>query len=115
MSELKILHNPRCSKSRKTLELIQQRGLEPEIIKYLESPLEASEIKLLIKLLGVNVDDILRKGEEEYKLYFKNQSLSDMEKVDLMTKHPKVIERPIVYNKSDAIIGRPPENVLKLL
>ena len=115
MSQLTILHNPRCSKSRQTLEIIHQKGVKPEVIKYLETPPSASEIKQLLKLLNLKADDIMRIGEDDYKQQIKNKQLSESEKIDLLVKFPKIIERPIVFNDKKAIIGRPPENVLKLL
>ena len=115
MSQLKIFHNPRCSKSRQTLEIILAKGVEPEIIKYLDTPPSATEILQLLEKLDVEVDGILRKTEAEYKQNFKDKVLSKSEKIDLMVKFPKVIERPIVFNDMQAIIGRPPENVLELL
>lgn len=115
MSQLKILHNPRCSKSRKTLEIIQEKGIEAEIIKYLETPPSSTELKQILKLLNLNVDEIMRTGEEEYKQHIKNKALSESEKIDFLVKYPKIIERPIVFNDKAAVIGRPPENVLDII
>jgi arsenate reductase len=97
------------------LEIIQQNGIEPEIIKYLETPPSISELQQLLKLLNLKAEDIMRKGEEDYKQHIKNKGLSESEKLDLMLKYPKIIERPIVFNDKKAVIGRPPENVLTLL
>ncbi|PIR37327.1 MAG: arsenate reductase (glutaredoxin) [Alphaproteobacteria bacterium CG11_big_fil_rev_8_21_14_0_20_39_49] len=111
-----IYHNPRCSKSRQTLQLLKDNGVEPEIVEYLADTPSKDEIKKIIKSLGISARDILRKKEAIYKeAGFDNNSLSDDEIITLMQKNPKVIERPIVVNGSKAAIGRPPENVLKVI
>ncbi|RDX37467.1 arsenate reductase (glutaredoxin) [Kangiella sp. HD9-110m-PIT-SAG07] len=116
MSDFNILHNPRCSKSRQTLELLQENGVEPTIVKYLETPPSEQEISNIVKLLGVKPRDILRKKEAEYKESgLDNQELNDQEVIKLMVKYPKVIERPIVYSGNAAAVGRPPENVLNII
>lgn len=115
---LKIYHNPRCSKSRKTLEIIQNAGIEPTIVRYLEEAPSAAEILDLAQRLGGTVADLLRRGEAEFK------SASDLPDLDddkalaaWIQAHPKVLERPIVVdtNSGKAIMGRPPENVKQLL
>ena len=116
MSDFNILHNPRCSKSRQTLELLQENGVEPTIVKYLEAPPSEQEIGNIVKLLGVSPRDILRKKEAEYKeAGLDNTELSDKEVISLMVQYPKVIERPIVYSNKAAAVGRPPENVLNII
>ncbi len=116
MSDFNILHNPRCSKSRQTLELLQENGVEPNIIKYLEIPPSEAQINDIVTLLGVSPRDILRKKEAEYKESgLDNQDLSDKEVIALMVKYPKVIERPIVFSEKAAAVGRPPENVLDII
>ncbi len=112
----KIYHNPRCSKSRQTLNLLRESGIEPEIILYLQEPPSAVEIRDILKALDLqNVRDLLRKGEPIYKeLGLKDENNEDV-LISAMAKHPKLIERPIVIKNSRAILGRPPENVLKLL
>lgn len=116
MSKIKIYHNPRCSKSRKTLELIESKGLKPDIIKYLKNPPSETEIKQVLSLLNLDPRDLMRKGESEYKENnMANKSLSNNELVALMHKFPKVIERPIVLTNGKAAIGRPPESVLDIL
>jgi len=110
-----IYHNPRCSKSRQTLALIQEKGIEPEIIEYLKSPPSEVELDQIISKLAVQPEELIRKGEDEFKLYFMEKKLSREETIRLMVKHPKVIERPIVINGNKAIIGRPPEGVLDIL
>jgi len=113
---MKIYHNPRCSKSRQTLEIIQQHGFQPEIIKYLESPPSVIEIKELLALLNLQPRELMRKNEAEFKdNQMSNQSLSSNDLIELMHHYPKVIERPIVVNNNKAIIGRPPEAVLAII
>ena len=107
---MKIYHNPRCSKSRQALQLIREQGIEPEIFLYLESPPTKAELRDILKKLGKNVDDILRKGEADYKAHFTTISWTDEKAlVDLLISYPKVIERPIVISGSKVVIGRPPE------
>ena len=116
MTELTIYHNPKCSKSRKTLELIKSKKLNPKIVFYLEEKLSQSEIKNLISKLKISSRDLLRKGESDYEENnLSNPDLGDEELINLMTRFPKLIERPIVVKGDQAIIGRPPKNVLKLI
>jgi arsenate reductase len=116
MTDLKIYHNPRCSKSRQTLALIEEKGLTPTIIRYLESPPDAAEISDLLMKLGISARALLRKGEQDYKdQNLKNTQLSEAELIDAMATYPKLIERPIVVKNNKAILGRPPENVLDLI
>jgi arsenate reductase len=116
MKPLKIYHNPRCSKSRKTLEIIQQHGYQPEIIKYLESPPSVNELQNILSLLNQEPRDLMRKNESEYKENnMDNPSFTNSQLIELMHKFPKVLERPIVLNKGKAVIGRPPESVLSIL
>jgi len=110
-----IYHNPRCSKSRAMLALLQERGIEPEIIQYLDTPPSAAELTRILGLLGKAPFELMRKGEDDYKQHFAGQSLSDADAVELMLRYPKVIERPIVVNGDRAAIGRPPEAVLEIL
>lgn len=112
----KIYHNPRCSKSRQTLALIQQQGIEPEIIEYLKTPPTANELKQILQQLGITPRDLLRKTEDSYKeLGLAKAELSDDELIQVMCDNPKLIERPIVITNSQAKIGRPPESVLDIL
>ena len=118
MNEYTILHNPRCSKSRKTLQLLQEKNVEPEIRLYLENPPSEKELSDLVEALGISPRDLLRTGEDEYKeLGLKNPELSDAEIIAAMAKHPRLIERPIVVSPDgkSAVLGRPPENVLDLI
>lgn len=116
MSDIQILHNPRCSKSRQTLALLEEKGIEPEVIKYLDTPPSATELKAILQKLGISARDLLRKGEHDYKaLNLKDPSLSEDALIDAMVKHPKLIERPIVINNNQARLGRPPESVLDII
>ena len=111
-----IYHNPRCSKSRQTLELIEERNITPKIIEYLKTPPSESELKHILKLLQISARDLLRTKESEYKdLGLDNPELSEDQIIDIMTRHPKLIERPIVVSDNRAAIGRPPEKVLEIL
>lgn len=113
---LTIYHNPRCSKSRQTLSLLQDQGLEPEIELYLETPPNSQTLSLLLKKLGLNARQLLRRGEQEYKdQNLADASLSEQQLIAAMTQYPKLIERPIVVNGQRAAIGRPPESVLEIL
>ncbi len=113
---IRILHNPRCSKSRTTLALLQQQGIEPEITLYLETPPDAGEISGILEMLGMTPRDLMRKGESEYKEQgLDNESLSDNALIEAMVATPKLIQRPIVLNGDRAALGRPPESVLEIL
>ncbi len=114
---VKIYHNPRCSKSRATLKLLEERGIEPEIVKYLETPPSAEELKEIIRMLGLSsARELMRKKEKEYKeLRLDDPSLSEEALIQAMVEHPRLIERPIVVKDGKAAIGRPPENVLAIL
>jgi arsenate reductase len=116
MTAIQILHNPRCSKSRQTLALLEEKGIEPEIIKYLDTPPTAAELKTILQKLNINARDLLRKGEDDYKtLNLADTSLTEDQLIDAMVSHPKLIERPIVIKDEQAKIGRPPESVLDIL
>ncbi|QTH64100.1 arsenate reductase (glutaredoxin) [Psychrosphaera ytuae] len=113
---ISILHNPRCSKSRQTLQLLQEKGIEPEVIEYLKTPPSAAELKSIITKLGIDTRDLFRKKEAEYKETGANdESLTEQQLLDIMVATPKLIERPIVINGDKAVIGRPPENVLDII
>ena len=112
---MKILHNPRCRKSRETLELIQDKGIDPEIILYLNTPPNKEELKSILSKLGIKPAQLIRKGEPIYKEKFKGKELTDAEWIDAMITYPKLIERPIVIEGNKAVIGRPPVNVLELI
>lgn len=111
-----IYHNPRCSKSRQTLGILQEKGIEPQIVEYLETPPDAETLKTILQKLGITPRELLRKGEELYKEHDLGRAdLSDDELIDYMTRFPKLIERPIVVKGDKAVLGRPPENVLELI
>ena len=111
-----IYHNPKCSKSRQTLKLLQEQGINPVTIEYLKNPPTVEKLKGILSLLGISPRDLLRKKEDEYKeLGLANSDLSDGDLIDLMIKNPILIERPIVLANGKAALGRPPEQVLKIL
>lgn len=110
--KLIIYHNPRCTKSRETLALIEKE--KPEIVEYLKTPPSATELKALLKKLGLTIQDIIRKKEPLFIEKFKDKKLSDEKWITVLVKNPVLIERPIVVKGNKAVIGRPPENVLKL-
>jgi len=112
---MKIYHNPRCSKSRQTLKILTDNGIEPEILEYLIDVPTIEELKTVLKKLGLAPIQILRKGEAVFKEKYKGQDLSDDQWLAAMVENPKLIERPIVINGNKAVLGRPPENVLELI
>ncbi len=113
---IKIYHNPRCSKSRQTLQLLQDKGIEPEVILYLENPPSKSALKKLLKSLDMKARDLMRKKEAEYKdNNLADEALKEDDLIAAMIEHPKLIERPIVVNGDKAALGRPPENVLEIV
>lgn len=115
MADITIYHNPRCSKSRNTLALLEEHGVQPKIVLYLETPPDAREIAGLLRKLGLTAAELVRRGEAEYKSCGLSQASSEAQLLAAMAKHPKLIERPIVVRGSKAVLGRPPENVLELL
>jgi arsenate reductase len=113
---LRIYHNNRCSKSRATLALLEQRGGEIEVINYLDTPPSTAELVVLLQQLGMTARELLRTGEEEYRsLGLDDPSLDDDALIAAMAAHPKLIERPIVVANGKAALGRPPEAVLAIL
>ena len=112
---MKIFHNPRCRKSRETLQIIQDKNVEPEIVLYLEEKLSKAQMKKILKQLGMKAEQLLRKGEPVFKEKYKGKELSEDQWIDAMIENPKLIERPIVISGDKAVLGRPPENVLELL
>ena len=113
---VKIYHNPRCSKSRQTLQLLQEQGIEPEIIEYLKTPPTVAELEDILQKLGMDPRDLMRKNEAEYKATgMDDKELSNEALIDGMINTPKLIERPIVLANGKAAIGRPPEGVLAIL
>ena len=116
MTDLTLYHNPRCSKSRGALQLLEERGLAPTIVRYLEAPPSAAQLSDLLGKLGIGARQLLRSGEDEYRtLNLADPALSEAQLIEAMVAHPKLIERPILIVGSKAVIGRPPEKVLELL
>ena len=113
---VKILHNPRCSKSRATLNLLRDQGIEPEIVDYLETPPSAAEFESILSKLNLGPRDVIRRGEKVYKeLELADDNLSDTALITAMVGNPILIERPIVIKGDKAALGRPPENVLEIV
>lgn len=111
-----IYHNPRCSKSRQTLELLQERNIDTDIVEYLKTPPSKAELEHLLQMLGLEPRQLMRTKEAEYKeLGLDDESLSREALVEAMVNHPKLIERPIVVHNGKAAIGRPPETILDIL
>lgn len=116
MTDLTLYHNPLCSKSRGALEILEARGLTPNIVRYLVTPPSASELQALLGKLGISARALLRTGEEAYKsLNLADPSLTEGDLIDAMVANPKLIERPIIVMGERAVIGRPPEKVLEIL
>ncbi len=113
---VEIYHNPRCSKSRQTLQVLKDNGVEPEVVEYLKTPPDRATLEKILDMLGMQPRDLMRKKEQEYK----EQNLSDPalsrdQLIDAMLAYPKLIERPIVIKNGKAAIGRPPEKVLEII
>lgn len=116
MTDLTLYHNPRCSKSRGALELLEGRGLAPTVVRYLETPPDAATLQALLDKLGMTPRQLLRTGEDDYAhLNLADPSLSDAQLIEAMASHPKLIERPILVAGDKAVVGRPPEKVLEIL
>ena len=113
---VEIYHNPRCSKSRQTLQLIENRGIEPKITRYLDTPPDEATLEGILEMLNLEPRDLMRKKEREYKEQgLDDPGLSRKQLIAAMVKCPKLIERPIVIKDGRAVLGRPPEKVLELL
>tara|TARA_R110002049_G_scaffold28036_3_gene96751 strand:- start:10097 stop:10438 length:342 start_codon:yes stop_codon:yes gene_type:complete len=112
---IKIYHNPRCSKSRQGLEILENSKKKFEIVKYLENIPTEEELTTIIKLLDISPIQLVRKTEKVWKEEFKGKELSDAAIIKAMINNPKLIERPIVINNNKAVVGRPPENILTIL
>lgn len=116
MTDTRLYHNPRCSKSRGALELLRERGIEPTIINYLDTPPTAGELGALLAMLGTSARELLRTGESEYaELGLADAGTSEDQLVEAMATHPRLMERPIFVHAGRAVVGRPPERVLELL
>ena len=110
-----IYHNPKCTKSRGTLALLQERGIEPRIVEYLKTPPTAGELRAIVEKLGIKPEQLVRKGEDIYKAKYAGRTLTDAQWIEAMVRDPILIERPIVVRGKRAVIGRPPENAEQLL
>lgn len=111
-----IYHNPRCSKSRAALQLLRERGVEPEIVEYLKTPPDAATVTALLRKLGMTARDVLRRGEAPYReLALGDPAKDENELVAAIVAHPVLLERPIAVRGAKAVLGRPPERVLDLL
>jgi arsenate reductase (glutaredoxin) len=111
---VKIYHNPRCSKSREALGLLQARGVSPQVVEYLKTPPSRTELQEILKVLGLSAKELVRK-KEAAEANIDLEALSEADLVSAMVAHPEIIERPIVVNGSAAVVGRPPERVLDIL
>jgi arsenate reductase len=112
---MKIYYNPRCSKCRESLKLIESKGKTAEIVDYLNNPPSVETLKNIVKILGIPASELVRKSETIYSEKYKGKNLSENEWLEAMSQHPQLIERPIVIDGKRAVIGRPPEKVLTLL
>ena len=114
-AEYVIYHNPRCTKSRATLALLNERGIEPKVVEYLKTPPTAKELKTIVAKLGIKPEELVRKGEDVHKEKFAGKTLTDAQWIEALAANPILIERPIVIYKDRAVIARPPERVHELL
>jgi len=110
-----LYHNPQCSKSRQTLALLTERGIEPRVVEHLKTPLTEIQLRTLLKQLNLSAHQLIRASETLYKELALSKNSTENELIAAMVTHPKLIERPIFVYKERAVIGRPPENVLALL
>ncbi|MBL4682898.1 MAG: arsenate reductase (glutaredoxin) [Pseudomonadales bacterium] len=116
MAQVTIYHNPKCSKSRQTLSLLEEKNIIPEIILYKETVLNTKQLEDVIRMLGIKARDLIRKSEPEYKdLHLADVSISEEKMIQYMIENPGLIQRPIVIANGQARIGRPPESVLDIL
>jgi arsenate reductase len=115
MAQFTIYHNQRCSKSRATLALLQEHGIEPHVVDYLKTPPSAQELTEIVARLGIRPEQLVRKSEDVYKSRYAGRTLTDSEWIDAMVRDPILIERPLVVSGERAVLGRPPENVKQLL
>ena len=114
--QVTIYHNPRCSKSRQTLALLEERGVQPRIVEYLKTPPSEGEIREILAMLGIGAADLLRTGEPEYgELGLGGTAVTEEERIRAMNSHPRLMQRPIVVCGRQARIGRPPEQVLEIV
>ena len=114
MSDVTIYHNPRCSKCRATLALLEERGARPKVVEYLETPPSVAELRTIVRKLGIEPQDLVRRGEEVFKEQYAGRTLTGAQWLEVMANHPILIERPIVVRGAKAVLGRPPEKVSQL-
>jgi len=115
-NSIKVYHNPRCSKSRQTMELLSEKGVQTDVIEYLKTPPSKKDLQEILNMLGLQPRQLMRTHEAEYKNNnLADESLTPDQLIDAMVKFPKLIERPIVVSNGKAAIGRPPESVLEIL
>ena len=112
---IKIYHNNRCRKSREGLQIVQESGIDFEIVDYISNPLTATELKEVIAILNIAPIDLIRKNEAVWKSDYKNKALSDQDLIAAMAAHPKLIERPIIIHNNKGVIGRPKDRILEVL
>lgn len=112
---MKFYHNPRCRKSRETLQIVEDSGAEVEVIEYLKTPPTEAELKEILGKLGIKAEQLIRKNEQIFKDNFKGQDHTEDEWIRILVENPKLIERPIVVKGNKAVLGRPPENVKEIL
>lgn len=112
--KITIIHNNRCSKSREALQYLNEKDIDLEIREYLKEELTATELKSIIKKLGISAEELLRKKEAAFKEHYKGKTLSEEEWIDAMIQHPRLIERPIIIKGDQAVIARPLENIDQL-
>jgi arsenate reductase len=110
-----VYHNPRCSKSRCALDLLKEKGIDYEVVEYLNNVPTEKELKEVISLLGIRPEELVRKREDDFKTNFKGKTLSDDEWITAMVKYPKLIERPVVVKGNKAVVARPTERILEIL
>lgn len=113
--DIVLYHNPRCSKSRSALTLLEEQGIAPIVVEYLKTPPSAAELHDLVKKLAIKPEALVRTGEELFKSGFKGKAMTDAQWIDALAANPVLIERPIAIRGERAVIGRPPEKVLELL
>lgn len=112
---IKIYHNPRCSKSREGLALLEEQSCQLQTVKYLENPISETELREIIHLLGIKPIELVRTNESVWKELFKDKQLDDNQVINAMLAHPNLIERPIVINGNKAVIGRPANKILDII
>lgn len=110
-----LYHNARCAKSRETLNLLKEKGYDPEVIEYMKEPLTPKELQEIVDMLGISAEELVRKKEKTWKEEYADKELIDDEIILAMIENPKLMERPILVNDGKAVVGRPPEKVLEIV